>query len=320
MASPQRLRHAPGIAAALMLAGALLAPAARAQSGDPDAQYQTGFAYFQQRDYADACTSFQAAAAQGHVASRSMIQIVNGYGYRCAMPSAKAAASALPEIRPLYAGALAEAQVWQRDAALTYAQVSDIAHPGYYTISFLFVSPSARETLSLVSSARGGLVGKLDSSAEAVPLPEGFIDVTAAVAAAHRAGLQGDIDTATLTVWQRPGGAPLPGWLLHAPANRTDTFLIGAIDGRAYPVDQYTYLTERDDEQIRAIQQAMRQNAAASPPSSQQGDPCSGTSMVPMSERLAPWTPCNEAAVRRLYQQSNSNYMMWRAGLRPTPN
>jgi hypothetical protein len=316
----RKSRRGLSLAAAMILAATLAAPTVRAQSGDPDAQYRAGFADFQKRDYADACKEFQAAAAQGHVASKSMIQIVNGYGYRCAMPSANTAAAALPEIRRLYQGALAEARLWHGDAALTYAEVSSLAHPGYYTISFLFVSPSARETLSLVSSAQGGLAGKMGNNAKTEPLPSSFLDLAAAVGDAHRAGMRGAIDNATLTVWQRPGGTPLPGWLLHTPDDRTATFLIGALDGRAYPVGQYTYLTERDDQQIRAIQQAMRQSAPASQPQSQHGDPCSGTSMMPMYERLNPWIPCNEAAVRRVFQQSASNYDLWQRGLRPTPN
>ena len=249
MASHPIPRHALGIAAALILAGALSPPAARAQSGGPDAQYQQGFAAFQKRDYAEACKDFQAAAAQGHVASKSMIQIVNGSGYRCAMPSASAAAPTLPAFRPLYKRALAEARQWHGDAVLTYAQASDRDHPGYFAVGFLFVSPSAHETLSLANSQDSGTAGKLGAATKGQPLPPNFLDLAAAVDAAHRAGMQGAIDNATLTVWQGKGGPQLAGWLLHAPASGSDTFLIGALDGRAYPVSRYTYPVEAEDEQ-----------------------------------------------------------------------
>ena len=245
-----------GIAAALVLAAALSPAALRAQGSDPDTQYREGFAYFQKRDYADACKEFQGAAAQGHVASKSMIQIVNNYGYHCSMPGAKtAAATTLPAFRQLYQRALADARVWHGDAELTYAQVSNLSHPGYYTTSFLFVSPSAHETLSLVNSRDGGITGKLSAAPKTLPLPPNFVDLAAAVEDAHRAGLRGAIDNATLTIWQGKGGPQLAGWLLHAPENPVGTFLIGALDGRAYPVSEYTYPVEANDEQIQATHQ-----------------------------------------------------------------
>ncbi len=269
MSSPKFWRGL-SLATALILAEMLAAPAVLAQSGDPDAQYRAGFAAFQKRDYADACKEFQAAATQGHVASKTMIQIVNSYGYRCAMPSANTAAAApLPAFRQLYQRALGEARAWHGDAALTYAQVSRLDHPGYYTTSFLFVSPSAHQTLSLVSAQDGGIGGKLDAATKTLPLPANFIDLAAAVDAAHRAGMSGAIDNASLSVWQGKGGPQLPGWLLHAPDDRTATFLIGALDGRAYPVGQYTYPVEAEDARIRALHQAAPQ------PSSQ---PASGRS------------------------------------------
>jgi hypothetical protein len=272
MMSPRKSWRRLSLAAALVVAEMLAAPAVRAQSGDPDAQYRAGFAAFQKRDYADACKEFQAAAAQGHVASKSMIQIVNGYGYRCAMPSARtAAAASLPAFRQLYQRALGEARAWHGDAALTYAQVSRLDHPGYFTTSFLFVSPATHETLSLVSAQDGGIGGKLDAATKARPLPANFIDLSAAVEDARRAGMQGAVDNATLTVWQGKGGPQLAGWMLHAPENRAGTFLIGALDGRAYPVGEYTYPVEANDAQLRAMHQAAPQ------PSGQQasGGSCS---------------------------------------------
>ena len=52
-----------------------------------------------------------------------------------------------------------------------------------------------------------------------------------------------------LIIEEGKGGPQLAGWLLHAPASGSDTFLIGALDGRAYPVSRYTYPVEAEDEQ-----------------------------------------------------------------------
>jgi hypothetical protein len=297
--------------AALLIA---MAAPSQAQTGNPDAQYQAGFAAFQKRDYADACKKFQAAAAQGHVASKSMIQMLNGYGYHCAAPSAQAAAApALPDMRALYAGALEEARAWQSDAVLTLAQASNQAHPGYYTVTFLFISPSARQALSLDSAQMGGPIAPLTGNAAPAVLPGNFVNLAAAVTAAQRAGLKGAIDSATLTIWQGPGGPPLPGWLLHAPQNGFETFLVGALDGKLYPVSRYSHPVEGNDQQIRAMQSAAN-HAAAPPPSAQRGNSCGG------AQRFNWFSPCNHAALMNLYRQSNSNYDMWKAGKRATPD
>lgn len=246
-----------------------------------------------------------------------MIQMLNGSGHPCAALSVSAA-SALPQVLALYSGARAEARAWHSDAALSLAQVSSEYHSGYYSITFLFVSPSARETLSLVGSQFGGLVGKLDGNTVATPLPSHFVDLAAAVQAAQRAGMEGAIDSATLTVWGAPGGPRLPAWLLHSPESRLRTFLIGALDGRAYPVGEYSYPVQGNDEQIQAMRQAVRQSIPTTHARSIQRDSCGFSGVVPMSARLAPWAPCNQAAVMRVFRQADSNYMMWRADKRPT--
>jgi len=293
-----------------------------AQAADPEALYQRGFAYFQQKDYAHACRDFQQAALHGNVASQSMIQMVNGYGYHCVMPSAQQIRNTpnpLPDIHQLYAGALREARAWRSDAVLTYAQISDQTHPGYYSTSFLFVSRSARQVLSLASAQFGGPTGPLAHNTEAAPLPENFVSLSSAVEQAHRAGMKGAMDDARLAVWQGRAGR-LPGWLLHSPENALQTYLIGAIDGRAYPVSQYSYPVQGNDQQIQAMrQQASPYQSSPSAPAPR-GNPCASSGMTSMAQRMNWFTPCNQAALQGLYRQSNSNYDMWMAGKRATPD
>ena len=319
------------ICAAAVLAGCAVfsssafAQAGGAASGDPEAQYRLGFSYFQKRDYANACTYFQRAASQGHVASQSMIQMVNGYGYHCAAPGterARKGTATLPDVRELYAGALEEARSWRNDAVLTYAQVSSQAHAGYYATTFVFASAEARQVLSLNSSQMGGPVSPLNNRTYDTPLPGNFVNLGAAVEQAHRAGMKGAIDNATLATWQGPGGPQLPGWLLHAPENSFQTFLIGALDGKTYPVSRYSYPVQGNDRQLRAVQQSIadRSSSSSVTPQAQRGNPCSSSGMVSMSQRMNWFTPCNQAALQRLYRQSNANYDLWTQGKRATPN
>src|SRR6185437_16603523 len=184
----------------------------------------------------------------------------------------------------------------------------------------LFVSRSARQVLSLVDSQLGGPVRKLTGRTDPTPLPGGFVSLAAAVEQAHRAGMKGAIDNATLTIWQGSGGSRLPGWLLHAPASSFQTFLIGALDGKLYPVSRYSYPVQGNDQQIRAMRQSASRPPSSAAPRPQRGNPCSSSGMASMSERLSWFTPCNQAALRNLYRQSSSNYDVWMQGKRATPD
>jgi len=90
--------------------------------------------------------------------------------------------------------------------------------------------------------------------------------------------------------------------------------LVGALDGKIYPVSRYSHPVKGNDQQIRAMQSAANHASALPPPAQPGNNSCGG------AQRFNWFSPCNHAALMNLYRQSNSNYDMWKAGKRATPD
>ena len=169
-------------------------------------------------------------------------------------------ANELPEVRRLAAGAFANARQWQPDAELT------MVHVGFGHVDFTLVSLSAKRVLSLSDTGLGGPVSELTDNTVLAPLPHGFIDLAEALRVAHSNGMVGDMDHASLMVYQSPGGKPLAAWLI-APQDDDQfrTWLIGALDGKVYPTAQYFEPLNGNDRQLAQLAAKMAPPAAPAP-------------------------------------------------------
>lgn len=279
------------IGGALVLTAMLGAPAlaqaippgmlAAANAGDANAQYNVGGLYYQRQDYAEACRWFRQAQAHGSQASDSMIQILGGMGHPCAplSPSARQAAqqNRLPDLREMAINALVHARELQPDAQLTFVQVTANG-----TFGFILVSPQSRKVMQLSDGSPDAVISAMNTSTIDLPLPHGFMDIAAALQAAHSAGMQGVMEHATLMVYRGRDGKPFAGWLI-APQNRTGPWLIGALDGKPHAISDYLPQDHANDVALRAV-------ATAAAPRTQ---PQRKFSCTTMADHLNPFSPCS---------------------------
>lgn len=182
------------------------------------------------------------------------------------------------KIPKLALGALAEARMWQRDAALTMVQVWRYSGQPF-DIAFTFVSAASRQYLTMRGSAVGGLVAQLaQDQVMPIPLPQRFLDLPEALGYARRVGLRGDLDHAILRVWRGPAGAKIAAWVI-APAHDYTFRLynIDAVSGFSYQASYLFGPMPGNDKQLRDAIDQMRR--AFAPPE----QAASGTSWTPRS-------------------------------------
>ena len=79
-------------------------------------------------------------------------------------------------------------------------------------------------------------------------------------------------------------------------------------------MSRHSHPVKGNDQQIRAMQSAANHASALPPPAQPGNNSCGG------AQRFNWFSPCNHAALMNLYRQSNSNYDMWKAGKRATPD
>ena len=193
-------------------------------------------------------------------------------------PKAGTAASLPPQLSEIAQAVLRDGRQWQADALLTAIEVMNwsqypyaVATGNAYDIAFTLASRQIGQ--ALIAKYTGGYVDVVAPVKEGVfayPLPDRFMDLSAALERARGAGMTGEWDRAILATWQARDKAPLAAWVI-APVvfdPNHPIYIIDAATGAPRDPDEIFDAMPGNDAEIKAAVGMMKQIFAAPIPAS----------------------------------------------------
>jgi len=139
--------------------------------------------------------------------------------------------------------------------ALPDAQLAMVSTSVSSPTEYVFFSPSKHMHLVVLDVHGVYQVSALSLGALDLPLPPRFVDLPAAILAARRQGLRGDVKSAVLIASGPKGKAAIAAWTI-TPATQTTralSYFVSATDGRALGLMDISDGIGGNDEQLREL-------------------------------------------------------------------
>jgi len=195
-------------------------------------------------------------------------------------PKAGTAAPLPPHLSEIAQAVIRDGRRWQADAVLTVIEVMNwsqypyaVATGNAYDVAFTLASRQTGQ--ALIAKYTGGYadaVAQDKGGAFANPLPDRFMDLSAALDSARGAGMTGEWDRAILATWQARDKAPLAAWVIAPVAfdpNRP-VYIVDAVTGALREPQEIFDAMPGNDAEIKAAVGMMKQVFAAPIPAAPQ--------------------------------------------------
>ncbi len=197
----------------------------------------------------------------------------------------------------------AKARAWHDDAVLAHIKLGHLNRDGTVNlfqdttaINFIYYSPSAGQTLSVLPQPNGdALCYPAGAAGVQHGIPSGAISLRQALAGARAGGWTDDPQDAELSVWEGYGDKPpRVCWIIHPMVTgRGPVCLISAASGVRLPLTAVMDDADKAYEDLArrardAMAAAIRQSAPQQPANATAGND-NGYRPMSMAERFAPW-------------------------------